>query len=201
MRGQINDQDLTNYALNELQPEERFYVESMLAVSEECRNDVYEMIELSQMMEEGFELAEEVASPYTLTAAQREALLDVRVAPRWIPATAAALAAAACAAFALTHPGLWQMKGPAAEVAQRVTSQVTDYVANAVTTTVQSVNAPELADVDLQIGTFRKLAEDPALKKWFSTDWLSPEFATPEGPWAQPPAVWDPMPQVLLDMP
>ena len=196
MRGQIADQDLTNYALNELQPEERFYVESMLAVREECRNDVYEMIELSQMMEEGFEAQEEMASPYTLTAEQRQALMEVRVAPRWMP-IAAGLAAAACAAFAVTHPNLWKLDGSASDMAQRVT----EAVSAAVNTTVASVSAPESVDVDTQIGTFRKLAEDPALRKWFTTDWLSPEFSAPEGPWAQPPAVWDPMPQALLDMP
>ncbi len=197
MRGQINDQDLTNYALNELQPEERFYVESMLAVREDCRNDVYEMIELSQLLEEGFEAQEVATSPYTLTAEQREQLLDVRVAPRWVPATVGALAAAACAAFAITHPNLWKLDGAAADVAHRVTTAVTE----AVNITVASVSTAETVDVDTQIGTFRKLAEDPALRKWFTTDWLSPEFSAPEGPWAQPPAVWDPMPQALLDMP
>jgi anti-sigma factor RsiW len=196
MRGQITDQDLTDYALNELQPEERFYVESMLAVKEECRNDVYEMIELSQMMEEGFELQEERVSPYTLTAEQREQLLDVRVTPRWMP-VAAGLAAAACAAFAVTNPAVFKLDGSAAGVAQRIS----DAVSQAVNTTVATVSTPEPEDVDTQIGTFRKLAEDPALRKWFTTDWLSPEFAAPEGPWTQPPAVWDPMPQALLEMP
>ncbi len=41
MRGKISDQDLTDYALNELQPESGSIVESMLAVSEECRHDIY----------------------------------------------------------------------------------------------------------------------------------------------------------------
>ncbi len=197
MRGKIIDQDLTDYALNELQPEERFYVESMLAVREDCRNDVYEMIELSQILEEGFEVQEEMTSPYTLTVEQRQHLLDMRVAPRWIPQAAATLAAAACAAFAVTHPNLWSLDGSAAGVAQRVSTAVSE----AVSTTVATVNLPEPADVDTRIGTFRKLAEDPALKMWFSTDWLSPEFFPADGPWTQPPAVWDPMPQALLDMP
>jgi anti-sigma factor RsiW len=196
MRGKISDQDLTDYALNELQPEVRLYVESMLAVSEECRNDVYETIEVSQLLEEGFEMQGEINDALALTAAQREKLLDVRVTPRWMP-VAAGLAAAACAAFAVTNPTLLK-EGPAAEVAQRVSAAVSQ----AVTTTVASVSyAPEVDDVDTQIGTFRKLAEDPALRKWFSTDWLSPEFEAPEGPWTQPPAVWDPMPQALLEMP
>ena len=34
---------VVNYALNELEPDVRLYVESMLAVSEEHRNDIYEM--------------------------------------------------------------------------------------------------------------------------------------------------------------
>ena len=55
MRGKISDQDLTDYALDELDPHERLYVESMLAVSEECRADVYDLIEYGQMIEEGFE--------------------------------------------------------------------------------------------------------------------------------------------------
>jgi anti-sigma factor RsiW len=196
MRGQISEQDLTDYALNELQPEERFYVESMLAVREECRNDVYEMIEISQILEEGFEAQEEIVSPYTLTAEQREKLLDVRVTPRWMP-IAASLAAAACAAFAVTNPNLWKLDGSAADAAQRFSQAVSA----AVNTTVATVSAPEPEEVVTQIGTFRKLAEDPALRKWFTTDWLSPEFSSPEGPWTPAPAAWDPMPQVLLDMP
>lgn len=200
MRGQISDQDLTDYALNELQPEVRLYVESMLAVSEECRNDVYETIEVSQLLEEGFEAQEEQTSAYTLTAEQRQQLLDVRVAPRWMP-IAAGLAAAACATFAVSNPELWNADGTAVGVAQRVSATVTNAVSDAFNTTVANATTQDLADVDTQIGTFRKIAEDPALKKWFSTDWLSPEFEAPEGPWAQPPAVWDPMPQALLDTP
>ena len=58
MRGKLSDQDLTNYALNELEARERLYVESMLAVSVECRDDVYQMIDVAQMLEEGFEREE-----------------------------------------------------------------------------------------------------------------------------------------------
>ena len=56
MRGKITDQDLTNYALNDgLEPSERLYVESMLAVSEECRNDVYQMIDVATLLEKSFD--------------------------------------------------------------------------------------------------------------------------------------------------
>ncbi len=200
MRGNISDQDLTDYALNELQPEERLYMESMLAVSEECRHDVYGMIDISQTLEEGFEAEAHHVVSLTLTSEQRERLLDVRMPNRWLQTTAAGLAAAACAAFAVTHPGLWQGRSPAVQVAQQVSTNVSHYVAEAVSTTVSAVSATEGDEGATKLGTFQKLAEDPALKKWFSTDWLAPEFATPQGPWAQPPATWEP-PQVLLDMP
>ena len=59
MRGKVSDQDLTDYALNELPPNERLYVESMLGVSEECRNDVYAMLEMGEMLKE---LLEELGS-------------------------------------------------------------------------------------------------------------------------------------------
>lgn len=83
MRGKITDQDLTDYALNELPPSERLYVESMLGVSEECRGDVYQMLELGEMLKEGFEADErkdEVGAELLLNAEQRAQVLDV---PRW----------------------------------------------------------------------------------------------------------------------
>ena len=50
MRGKLTDQDLTDYALNEMDAHQRLYVESMLAVSVECLNDVYEMLEVAHML-------------------------------------------------------------------------------------------------------------------------------------------------------
>lgn len=79
MRGKITDQDLTDYALNELSPAERLYVESMLSVSEECRNDVYQMLEVSDMLREGFE-AQENSAALLLNDEQRTKVLTV---PRW----------------------------------------------------------------------------------------------------------------------
>lgn len=109
MRGKISDLDLTNYALNELEPRERLYVESMLAVSEECRADVYEMIEMGQMLEEGFEAESEMAGEgLALRPDQRGALLAPRRRPLVGMRNAAALlASAACLGLFLTHPGLW----------------------------------------------------------------------------------------------
>ena len=81
MRGKLSDQDLTNYALNELESRERLYVESMLAVSVECRDDVYQTIDVAQMLEEGFE-RETVQVTAALTPQQRLALLTLRVSLR-----------------------------------------------------------------------------------------------------------------------
>ena len=73
MRGKVSDQDLTDYALNELPPNERLYVESMLGISEECRNDVYRTLDLSEMLKEGLELEEDPT--FTLDAEQRNRVL------------------------------------------------------------------------------------------------------------------------------
>jgi len=130
MRGNISDQDLADYALNELPPEERLYVESMLAVSAECRNDVYEMIEMAQMIEEGFE-AEDSKHGMTLTGEQRCNVVRVRRgSPSWEKA-AALLAAAAVATFALTHPAFWQVEDPAGKMV-RASSTAADLVVAAV---------------------------------------------------------------------
>jgi len=55
MRGNLSEQDLTDYALNELNDVDRLYVESMLAASEECRNDIVATIQMAQCLEQGFE--------------------------------------------------------------------------------------------------------------------------------------------------
>ena len=114
MRGRLTEQDLTDYAINELPPDERLYVESMLGLSEECRDDVYRMLELSEMLKEGF-AGEDEAESLTLNAEQRAKVLDV---PAWnwrgaLQRAAAIMLLAAGSAFIATRPGLWQ-KGPVA---------------------------------------------------------------------------------------
>ena len=107
MRGKVTDQDLTDYALNALSADERLYVESMLAVSEECRHDVYQMLEVSEMLREGFEEQEEGAS-LLLDETQREKVLTV---PRWqwrgfIQRAAAVALLAAGTAYAVSKGAL-----------------------------------------------------------------------------------------------
>jgi len=116
MRGKITDQDLTDYALNELPPNERLYVESMLGVSEECRGDVYQMLDLGEMLKEGFEEDErkdEQGAALLLNEEQRAKVLDV---PRfnWMhffrQAAAIALLAGGTA-FVASRPGFWGPRG------------------------------------------------------------------------------------------
>ena len=157
MRGKISDQDLTDYALDELDPHERLYVESMLAVSEECRADVYDLIEIGQMIDEGFDREDGKIESIALTDEQRARLLTVRTNPFAIARTAAAvLAAAACVAFAIVHPAFLPDRGTAVHVAQ-----VSRGVAQVVTHAVAPANgAGMLASFD----SLRAVIEDSS--KW-----------------------------------
>jgi len=159
VRSKISDQDLTDYALDALDPNERLYVESMLAVSEECRNDVYETIDMAMMLEEGFEREDNKVSTLTLTGEQRLELLNARPQSRFLRRASVVLAAAAAVALALVTKDQWMPKGPAARITQ-ATTQMGNYV-------VQAVSAAEGEDFVSQLASFRKLAEDPA--KWLPT--------------------------------
>jgi hypothetical protein len=147
MRGKITDQDLTNYALNDgLDPQERLYVESMMTLSEECRQDIYRNLELSQMLETGFERLYGEAAP-GLTAEQRAAL--IRPQPRrfgfgTFNRAAAILAMAACAAFALANPSLWHIDGQRSLA--EVSSQVTHLMASADSGIETYVSISDLGD-------------------------------------------------------
>ena len=145
MRGKVTDQDLTNYALNELSPEERLYVESMLAVSEECRNDVYQMLDVSEMLKEGFEESE-YGADLLLNDEQREKVLEVpRFHWRGFLQRAAAIALlAAGAAYTMTRPGLLGSRGAAENLAsagEAVGSLVADVQSNGFARTAEEVTA------------------------------------------------------------
>jgi hypothetical protein len=136
MRGKLSDQDLTNYALNDgLDPGERLYVESLLAVSEECRQDIYAMIDIGQMLEEGLEQeADQTGRVPALTAEQRNALLDVPERhPAWffVQKAAAVLAMAALLGFAVANPLGLGSRGKIARVSSKVSQMVTQAVGSA----------------------------------------------------------------------
>jgi anti-sigma factor RsiW len=145
MRGKVTDQDLTNYALNELSPEERLYVESMLAVSEECRHDVYQMLEVGEMLKDGFE-QDEAGADLLLNEEQRFRVLEVpRIHWRSFFQRAAAVALlAAGTAYTMSRPGLWQKGGAADQLAtagEAVTSLVADVRDNGFARTAEEVTA------------------------------------------------------------
>ncbi len=163
MRGQLSDQDLTNYALNDgLDARERLYTESMLAVSEECRNDIYEMIEMAQMLEVGFE-RENVAACERLTTEQRARLLRPqrqRATLAFLHKAAASVAIAACLAFAIVHPQMWHAQEHAARI-----SQVGDQMSKLVTA---SVTPADTADFSAAIETWwETVSEDSSV--WLKT--------------------------------
>jgi hypothetical protein len=153
VKGKLSQQDLTDYAMNELSPNERLYVESLLAVSEEYRNDIYETIDVALMLEEGFEVEEE-KTPALLTDGQRQRVLDVEVPNRFFHRAAAFLSAAAAIALALLNHDTWLPKSSANGMA-RVSSMMVDAVSDE-------------DDLATKLANFRRLAEDPGFKKWIS---------------------------------
>lgn len=105
MRGRLTEQDLTDYALNELPPDERLYVESLLGASEECRHDVIQMLELGEMLKTGFE--RNASADLALNEEQRAKVLHV---PAWnwrgfLQKAAAILMLSAVTAFVVTQQG------------------------------------------------------------------------------------------------
>ncbi len=163
MRGKVTDQDLTNYALNELSPEERLYVESMLAVSEECRNDVYQMLETSEMLKEGFEESE-FGADLLLNDEQREKVLEVpRFHWRGFLQRAAAIALlAAGTAYTMTRPGLLgghNATGNLATATEAVGSLVADVQTNGFARTAEEVTARLLkASMPVETSEFQFVA-------------------------------------------
>ena len=120
----------------------------------ECRADVYDMIEMGQLLEEGFEAAAAPHRDLTLTSAQRDQLLVARRNPfTMAQGVAAVLAAAACVAFALTNPGFLPTRGTAVHVA-RVSREVASVVTHAV--------APmHTANMVASFGSLRALVDEP----------------------------------------
>jgi anti-sigma factor RsiW len=144
MRTHLTEQDRTDYALNELQPEERLYVESMLAVSEASREDVCAMIDLAQMLEQGFESELVQAAPheeFALTSEQRARLIAFERPSSLWHRIAGAGAAAAGLTFLFGNFGLNRVSDSASKVAE-VSTQVSRIMAAAVSPDAMSLAAP-----------------------------------------------------------
>ena len=185
MKAKISEQDLTDYALNELGPEERIYVETMLGASEEAREDVYKMIDLVMMLNAGFDRQQD-REPAVLTAEQRRALMSERGPNIFLRNAAAVLAAAACLALAYAHQDAWmpRLRLPQATAANSAPGK----------TGMQASAAGQQTDFVSQILQVRQLTDDPLLRKWFST---LPGVARP-APSKNMDAVLDSMPHDLM---
>jgi len=131
MRGQLTEQDLTDYALNDgLDARERLYVESMLGASEECRDDVYKMLDMAALLERGFEMQSNRTVP-RLTKGQRLELLTAKPRVEILPfvrKAAATLSLAACVAFVFGHSADWQIGRQTQKVAEEAGRTMLDAI-------------------------------------------------------------------------
>jgi anti-sigma factor RsiW len=179
VRGNLSEQDLTDYALNELPPHERLYVESMLAASEECRHDIVKTIELAQLLEEGFEremkfaLREDVA----LRPEQREFLVQPHHTWRYaFRDIAAAIGLAACVAFGIVTFDDAELSG-----ARLAADKVVEASAKAADSITAAVQSPEDIDLAKALASLRELAEESSKLIPASNDKLieAPTICTP----------------------
>jgi anti-sigma factor RsiW len=182
MRGKLSDQDLTNYALNDgLDPGERLYVESLLAVSEECREDIYAMIDLGQMLEEGLEQEADRAERLpALTAEQRNVLLDVQEPhPAWffVRKAAAVLAMAALLGFAVANPMGLGSRSKIARVSSKVSQMVNQVVGS---------GTNQDADAFVSLVDLHELVDDSSSWVQTANDTVQPSAST-----CTPPS-WNP---------
>ena len=178
MRGKLAEQDLTDYALNELNDVDRLYVESMLAASEECRNDIVATIEMAQCLEEGFEreLIFAERQDLALLSEQRQELIKPHFTLRYaLRDVASALGLAACVAFGIVS--LDRLEFPRARVAADRVAQASTKAADAMAVAVQT---PEKLDLGKVLSSLREMAEEGSKLMPVSNDMLpEPTICTP----------------------
>jgi anti-sigma factor RsiW len=178
MRGKLAEQDLTDYALNELNDVDRLYVESMLAASEECRNDIVATIEMAQCLEEGFEreLIFAERQDLALLSEQRQELVKPHFTLRYaLRDVASALGLAACVAFGIVS--LDRLEFPRARVAADRVAQASTKAADAMAVAVQT---PEKLDLGKVLSSLREMAEEGSKLMPVSNDMLpEPTICTP----------------------
>ncbi len=162
MKTTIPEQYLTDYALNELGPEERIYVEALLSASEESREEVCQMIDLAMLLNVGFEQEEDFAE-VSLTDAQKRFIGEARQPKVFQRNLAAILAVAACVAVALVNLDGWNPL--AARLSKRTTAAVTGSGSGGMSVVAAGVET----DFVTELLQFPQLARDPLLKQWFAS--------------------------------
>ena len=122
MKSLLRQQDITDYALNELEPRERLYVESMMLGSEESREDVQGMIDLARMLEEGFE-AKNISEVLELGAERRGKILSFQEPKQrwggWLQVAVAVVVLFASAGFGVVAPKAWRTAFSDGGIAER----------------------------------------------------------------------------------
>lgn len=162
MRANFSDQDLTDYALDELDPHDRIYIESMLAASEECREDVCRMIDLAQLLETGFEREIGRTRVVSLKPEQRAVLTRPHFQARYaLRDIASAIGLAACAAFAITHFSAFDSQRAATTI-DRVANVSAGMKQKVSATVTHVVKSPETAEVKSKFESLRALVADPS---------------------------------------
>jgi hypothetical protein len=157
----LSEIDITNYVLNELEPSERLFVESLMLGCEKSRQDALTMMEMARLLEEGMD--RELAAPqFELDPRRRETIFAYKAGSLWqtlknAGATVATLAA--CVAFSVAAPSLSRL----ALVSNKVHSQSDAYAG-------VSGDGSSVADV-LDPGAFPSFADD-------SSDSLEPAPGT-----------------------
>jgi len=160
MKAKISEQELTDYALNELGPEERIYVETMLGADEKAREDVYKTIDLAMMLDAGFERQQD-REPAVLSMEQRRALMNLRGPNIFLRNSVAALAVAACVAFAFVFHEAWM---PRLHLSRTMAAASASGQSG-----LRASAAEQETDFVSQILHVGQFTDDPLLRKWFST--------------------------------
>jgi hypothetical protein len=104
----LSEVDITNYVLNELEPSERLFVESLMLGCDESRKDALAMMETARLLEDGLE-KELSGLELELDQPRRERIFAYKSSSLWgtvghVASTLAALAA--CVAFSVAAPTL-----------------------------------------------------------------------------------------------
>ena len=104
----LSEVDITNYVLNELEPSERLFVESLMLGCDASRQDALAMMETARLLEEGLD-RELSGLEIALDQPRRERIFAYKSGSVWgaLGHAASTLAAlAACVAFSVAAPAL-----------------------------------------------------------------------------------------------
>ncbi len=111
MKDRLRQQDITDYALNELEPRERLYVESLMLGSDDLREDAAAMVETARLLEFGFANESSAEELLELGTERRDwVLAHSKVGSMWRTMGKVAVGAvslAACVVFSVAAPLVW----------------------------------------------------------------------------------------------